>query len=188
MFEPSVPDRAQYMPHRQGSYVRHPLRRLRVVGAPNGSPANIDAPKLPTAPPSADQPLSMTVAGAASVPVTAAALAGAWTLCFGRFGCPDDETRGGFAHVERNRLTGGNAHFTFDGWWKLRGTELNAVLLIVQHGADRTLAPLFGTNQNEYRADCIAEVLTRNLIEGRIRRPGFPDARLMMRRLPRRPR
>ena len=85
-------------------------------------------------------------------------------------------------------MFGGDANFAFDGFWKLHGTELNAGLLIVRHGADSTLTTLFGTEENEYRAGCTAEVITRDLIEGRIKRPGFPDARLTMRRLPFRPR
>jgi hypothetical protein len=176
------------MPIRQAAYVGNPPRRLRVVGAPNWSPACVDGGNPPSVLPPADHALSMPVAGAGPVPVTAVALEGAWTLRFGRFGCPDDETRGGVAHVERGRLIGGNAGFAFDGWWKLRGTELKASLLIVRHGADRTLATLFCTDENEYRAECTAEVITRDLIEGRIKRPGFPDARLTMRRLPFRPR
>lgn len=164
MFEPSISDPALFMTLPRQGHVRHLPRRWRAVGAPS------------------------SVAGADQVPVTAIALEGAWTLRFGRFGCPDSETRGGVVHLERGRLFGGNANFAFDGFWELRGTELNSALLIVRHGADKALATLFGIDESEYRAECSAEVITHDLIEGRIKRAGFRDARMTMRRLPFRPR
>ncbi len=166
---------------RAGGFTRGLNRPLRIAGLPE---VPVRAPEWPASMP---RPF-VAVAGVGPASVRADALEGGWSLRFGMFGCADSETRGGLARVERGRLFGGDASFVFEGSWSMRGSEVIASLHIVRHGADPVLTNLFGTAEKEYRAECTAEVITRDLIEGRIKRPGFPDARLTMRRLPFRPR
>lgn len=110
-------------------------------------------------------------------------LTGMWSMRFGMFGCRDSETRGAAAYVEKDRLFGGDNYFAYHGEWSMRGTELQASLNIVRHDHGTGIVTLFGTNEHHYLADCTAEAISADHIEGRIRRPGFPDARLTMRRL-----
>jgi hypothetical protein len=129
------------------------------------------------------QPVMTSVAGTHPIEISAAAIEATWTLRFGMFGCPDSETRGGVVHVKDGQLLGGDSTFAYHGQWTLRGTELTASLDIVRHGIDRNATTVFGTDESEYHIDCVAEVMMPDLIEGRLLRPGFPDARLTMRRL-----
>lgn len=110
-------------------------------------------------------------------------LLGMWTLRFGMFGCRDSETRGGTVYVDDGQLFGGDDSFAYHGAWAMRGTELQTSLHIVRHSHRTGRATLFGTDEDHYSVDCIAEAISADRIEGRIRRPGFPDARLTMRRL-----
>lgn len=123
------------------------------------------------------------VAGADQVEISPAALNGLWSLRFGRFGCPDSETRGGVVHIQGDTLIGGDNNFAYQGDWAVDGSELTASLDIVRHGSDRVVPTVFGTLEAVYRLDCVAEAITPNLFEGRLRRPGHPDVRIVMRRV-----
>ncbi len=137
----------------------------------------------PRALPRIEQAPAFLVAGAQPVEVSSSALQGMWTLRFGRFGCPDGETRGGVSFLAGDSLMGGDNNFAYRGSWSLDGTELTATIDILRHGTDPELQTLFGTLENAYQLECIAEAITPDLIEGRLRRPGHPDARIVMRRL-----
>lgn len=123
------------------------------------------------------------VAGGMSVELNPEDINGVWSLRFGAFGCPDSEMRGGVVHVEDGVAVGGDSHFAYLGHWTLRETELTASLEVTRHSDDPEMATLFGSNVYPYRLDCVAEAITPDLFEGRIRRAGFPDVRLTMRRL-----
>jgi hypothetical protein len=122
------------------------------------------------------------VAGAEPVAIGASALTGLWSLRFGRFGCSDSETRGGVVFLQGDALMGGDNNFAYQGHWTIEGTELTALLDVVRHGHDATPS-IFGTVEAAYRLDCVGEAITPDLFEGRLRRPGHPDARLVMRRV-----
>lgn len=131
----------------------------------------------------AEQMPKAPIAGAAPVKVAAALLNGVWMLRFGRFGCPESETRGGVVVVAGGELLGCDDNFAYRGEWTLDGTELTALLHISRHVADTDLPTIFGTLENDYQIECVAEAITPDLFEGRLRRPGHPDARVIMRRL-----
>ena len=126
--------------------------------------------------------LETHVAGAAPVRLLPATVTGMWSLRFGRFGCPDSETRGGVVFLQRDALMGGDNNFAYRGEWMLDGTELTASLDVVRHGGN-DLPTIFGTVEAIYQLDCVAEAITADLFEGRLRRPGHPDARFVMRRV-----
>lgn len=121
-------------------------------------------------------------AGIGPVPVSADTMTGSWILRFGMFGAPDHETRGGVIAIRPGRIVGGDSNFVYAGEWALAGTELTASIEIVRHGTDPYLCTLFGTDEDSYQIDCIAEAITPDLFEGRIRRCGFPDARIVLAR------
>ena len=127
------------------------------------------------------------VAGGMSVDLGAEDMDGVWSLRFGTFGCPDSDLRGGVVHIEDGVAVGGDSHFAYLGEWVLKGTELKASLDITRHNDDGDMMTIFGSNDFPYRLECIAEAITSDLFEGRIRRVGFPDARLTMRRIVFRP-
>lgn len=128
-------------------------------------------------------PRQPPVAGGAPVAITAADLAGLWSLRFGMFGCADSETRGGVVHVGQGLLGGGDSAFAYLGQWTLTGIELRATLDIARHNRTDPSPSIFGGHEDVYHADCIAHAITPDLFEGRIRRPGYPDARLTMHRM-----
>jgi hypothetical protein len=121
-------------------------------------------------------------AGAQAVEITPAAMTGIWSLRFGLFGCPDAETHGGLAFLGPRTLSGGDAIFAYHGRWTLEGTEFTTLLHLIRHGMDGKLPAVFAGSQGSYHLDCTAEAITPDLFEGRLRRPGLPDARLVMRR------
>lgn len=123
------------------------------------------------------------VAGSEPVEMTAEELAGLWSLRFGMFGCADHETRGGVIHIGEGMLVGGDSIFAYLGRWSFTGIELRATLDIARHSRDADMASIFGSREDVYHAYCIAHAITPNLFEGRIQRPGYPDARLTMRRM-----
>ncbi|MES2496575.1 MAG: hypothetical protein V4618_10690 [Pseudomonadota bacterium] len=128
-------------------------------------------------------PLAMPATGPACIDLDPAALWGMWQLRFGLFGCLDSETRGGIAVVDEGRLMGGDSQFAYHGRWTLEGSELRATLSIFRHGNDPSMPTLLGTNDRTYQLECIAEIISIDVIEGRLRRPGFPDVRVAMRRV-----
>lgn len=123
------------------------------------------------------------VAGSASVDTTADQLKGLWSLRFGMFGCPDSETRGGVVHIGEGLLFGGDSLFAYLGQWTLAGIELRATLDVARHSREDGSTSIFGTSEDVYHAECIAHAITPDRFEGRIRRQGYPDARLTMRRM-----
>ncbi|WP_156405394.1 hypothetical protein [Sphingomonas sp. Root710] len=123
------------------------------------------------------------VVGGAPVDITAGEMTGLWSLRFGTFGCPDGETRGGVVHIGEGLLGGGDSSFAYMGQWSMAGIELRARLDIARHSRDDTTTSIFGIGADVYHADCVAHAITPDLFEGRIRRPGYPDARLTMRRM-----
>jgi len=124
-----------------------------------------------------------SVAGGVPVDITAEAMAGLWSLRFGMFGCPDGETRGGVVHFGEGLLGGGDSSFAYLGRWSLAGIELRATLDVARHSRDDMTTSIFGIGEDVYHAECIAHAITSDLFEGRIRRRGYPDARLTMRRM-----
>ena len=121
-------------------------------------------------------------------PVSPEMLRGPWTLDIGLLGRGDDQRRGGVLHVEPGHFFGGDSIFAYDGCWTLCGATMTAELEVHRHrGAPRT-PTLFGTDEEHYRLECIGRLVWRDLIEGKVRRPGFPDARFAMGRLPFKPR
>lgn len=123
------------------------------------------------------------VVGGAPVDITAGEMMGLWSLRFGMFGCPDGETRGGVVHIGEGLLGGGDSSFAYLGQWSLAGIELRAALDVARHSRDDMTTNIFGIGEDVYHADCIAHAITPDLFEGRIRRRGYPDARLTMRRM-----
>jgi hypothetical protein len=109
-------------------------------------------------------------------------IVGTWLVRFGKFGCPDRETRGGVVTMTPGQIIGGDNNFAYAGVWALDGTEFTASLDIFRHGPDPYLKTVFGTDEDLYRVEVTAEAITSDLFEGRIQRPGYPDARLVMRR------
>ena len=95
--------------------------------------------------------------------------------------------RGGVVHIENGVAVGGDSHFAYLGQWTLQGTELAASLEITRHSDADDMMTIFGSNDFPYRLECTAEAITSDQFEGRIRREGFPDGRLTMRRLSFRP-
>ena len=130
-----------------------------------------------------EQTPDVPVAGATSVEISIASITGMWSLRFGTFGCPESETRGGVVFVAPGALLGGDNNFAYQGEWTLDGTELTSSVQIIRHGVDSDLPTVFGTLESSCQFDCVAEAITPDLFEGRLRRPGQPDARIVMRRL-----
>ena len=111
------------------------------------------------------------------------ALEGLWTLRFGRFGCRDEETHGGILHIEDNRMAGGDGQYLFHGGYRLDGATLAASLQAVRHGvAHGGYRGIFDTLDPAFRLDFTAEAVLPGQFEGRIRREGGPDLRVVMRR------
>lgn len=110
-------------------------------------------------------------------------LGGTWSLRFGRFGCPDEETRGGIVQAFEDRFIGGDRNFAYRGFWRLENARLVASIEIAHHGFDPQLLAVLGTDTDEFVADCVAEPIAPGRYEGRIRRPGHPDVRVVIRRL-----
>lgn len=125
----------------------------------------------------------LPVAGADQIDISPVAMEGLWSLRFGRFGCSDSETRGGVVHIQGDTLIGGDNNFAYQGRWTTDGSELTASLDIARHGIDCELPTVFGTLEAAYQLDCVAEAITPDLFEGRLRRAGHPDVRLVMRRV-----
>lgn len=110
-------------------------------------------------------------------------LGGLWTLRFGRFGCRDEETQGGILHIEDDRMAGGDGHYLFHGGYRLDGATLAASLQAVRHGvAHGGYRGIFDTLDPAFRLDFTAEAVLPDQLEGRIRREGGPDLRVVMRR------
>lgn len=127
------------------------------------------------------------VAGGMTVELGADDIDGIWSLRFGIFGCPDSDLRGGVVHIEDGIAVGGDSHFAYLGQWTLNGTELKASLEVTRHSDHGDVESIFGSNDYPYRLECIGEAITPDLFEGRMRRAGFPDGRVTMRRLVFRP-
>ncbi len=137
-----------------------------------------------------DPPFSgsrIPVAGGMFIEFSAGDMDGVWSLRFGGFGCPDSEMRGGVVHIEDGLVVGGDSHFAYLGQWTLLGTELTASIEVTRHSDDDDMTSIFGGTDVPYRLDCVAEAITSDLLDGRIRREGFPDGRVTMRRLAFRP-
>ncbi|ATE63473.1 hypothetical protein CMV14_02855 [Rhizorhabdus dicambivorans] len=119
----------------------------------------------------------------AMLPPMNAGLEGLWTLRFGRFGCRDEETHGGILHIEEDRMAGGDGHFLFHGGYTLDDGTLSASLQAVRHGAAQGgYRGMFDTLDATFRLEFTAEALSPGQFEGRIRRDGGPDLRVVMRR------
>jgi len=111
------------------------------------------------------------------------AMTGIWSLRFGLFGCSDAETHGGTAFLGRRTLSGGDATFAYHGKWTLEGTEFTTLLHLIRHRMDGKLPEVFAGGHASNLLDCTAEAITPDHFEGRLRRAGLPDARLVMRRM-----
>lgn len=136
---------------------------------------SLDAATIPTGRP--------PVAGSVPVEVTTEELTGLWSLRFGMFGCTESETRGGVIHISDGLLAGGDSTFAYLGHWTLTGIELLATLDVARHRWNEVATSVFGIREDVYHANLIAHAITADLFEGRIRRLGYPDARLTMRRI-----
>ena len=135
----------------------------------------------------ADVPIvapSSIAAGAKTVEIDAESMTGIWSFRFGLFGCLDAETHGGLAFLGRRTLSGGDANFAYHGRWMLEGTEFTALLHLIRHGVDGKLPAVFAGGPGSIHLDCTAEAITPDLFEGRVRRAGMPDARMVVSRIP----
>lgn len=121
-------------------------------------------------------------AGEEEISLSSEAMAGLWTLRFGMFGCRDDEMHGGVLHIEGDRMAGGDGHFIFHGRFTPMGSALDISVQVVRHAAGSAYEAVFGDAEPVSRLDYLAEAISPDLLEGRIRRAGLPDIRIVMRR------
>lgn len=109
-------------------------------------------------------------------------MAGLWTLCFGPFGCRDDETEGGILHIEGDSMAGDDGDCLYHGRYMLSDDMLSASLEVVCHGERSSLQRLFGMTDPKTRLDFTAVAIVPGHFEGCIARGTGAGLRIVMRR------
>lgn len=117
------------------------------------------------------------------VKLEAEAMVGTWILHYGLRGFGKD-TRVGVVQLEPGGLSGGDNQYSYSGRWTVEDGELKASVEIVRrgNGQQQQQGQPAGTVDATHKLLCVAEAVTADLFAGRIRRSGFAEARLMLRR------
>ena len=100
----------------------------------------------------------------------------------GRFGAPDQLTRGGVVTLDGGRISGGDYNLAYVGHYTLSGDSISGRLHVIVHG-DPAFVTVFGSTEREYRFDFVGERLSNDHCECRVMVNSTTQGRLVLRRL-----
>jgi hypothetical protein len=104
-----------------------------------------------------------------------------WTVRFGAEGTPVDDLEGGVAMFESGRIFGGDAGFAYIGNFELKDGRFTGALRILRHHPE--WRSLYGMMEDAFELSFAGTLVTEDEIVAKLMRPGFPDAKLLLRRL-----
>lgn len=106
-----------------------------------------------------------------------------WTVRFGQMGTPEASLEGGVAVMESGRIFGGDSGYAYLGSYDLSGSTISGDLHIIRHGDPKHWQSVYGLQEAEFKAGFEGTRKGDDLIVGALKRPGFPDGQLVLRRL-----
>jgi len=121
------------------------------------------------------------VVGAEPIGLRVERVVGMWAIRLGPYGCRDEETEGGVIILTPDsNAMGGGSRYSFTGDWEISDTGLRSRLTVCRHwsyggeeyGKGRVFAAWF-----------TAEAIGPDRFEGLLHREGFPESRLVMKRI-----
>jgi hypothetical protein len=116
------------------------------------------------------------------VTINRSSMAGLWTLRFGLFGCRDEETEGGIAHIEGDRIAAADGYFLLHGRFEIRDGGIDVIAQTVRHRSGSRFDEIYHHPEPIFPIAYRAEAFGIGHLEGRIQQDGKPDMRIVMRR------
>ncbi len=126
--------------------------------------------------------LSPDVPGLAPVHIDPDDLDGIWVMAFGRFGWKEYESRSVILRIDKGKVFGGGSHFVYRGTGMVEGATIKLLLDVDRYRPDPDFKAITGFDSEHFFIDLLADALSRDHFEGRVRSENTPDLRMALRR------
>jgi hypothetical protein len=104
-----------------------------------------------------------------------------WTVRFGDPTAPAEELNGGIIVLESGRLFGGDSGYAYLGRYEVQGDQVVGALRSIRHHPG--VNSMYGRDEDVLELDFRMQRSGDNLVLGELVRPGFPNGKVILRRL-----